>query len=227
VKRQVWTCGETSWLPKAVSLLDLTAANALAELVAEIGPRLVVLDTLARCMVGGDENTARDVGVAVESAEHIRRASGACVLLVHHSGKDVEAGARGSSALRAAVATEIECRHAEGVTTLRQMKQREHQAAEPMRLALVPVGESCALDQYRGEEPGLPRGAVELLAELAAIATDEGVSGSVWRDSSGVAVRSFYRWQKSLVELGYCHKTGAKAQARYTVSDLGKEVLAT
>jgi hypothetical protein len=224
-QRQVWTCGDVAWLPMAVSLIDRTAAAALAELAAEVKPRLVVVDTLARCMVGGDENTARDVGVAVEGAEALRRASGACVLLVHHSGKDETAGARGSSALRAAVATEIECRHAEGLTTLRQTKQREHEAAEPLRLTLVPVGESCALERYRGEDDTLPAGAVQLLAELAAIADADGVSSTVWMESSGVAHRSFHRWKKRLLDEDYCHKKGERAQARFTVSDLGKRLL--
>lgn len=224
-QRQVWKAGETSWLPMAVNMLDPLAVDGLVEVVREIRPRLVVLDTFARCMVGGDENTARDVGTAVENAERLRRACGGCILLVHHSGKDVEAGARGSSALRAAVATELECRHAEGITTLKQMKQRDHEADEPMRLTLAPVGDSCAFIRYRGEDEQLPAGAFVMLAELDAIATEDGVSSKVWLDSSGVAVRSFYRWQKGLIEKGYCHKEGVKSQARYTVSDLGKEAL--
>lgn len=224
-QRNVWTAGETYWLPLAVNLLNPEAAAGLVELAADYRPRLVVLDTLSRCIVGGDENAARDVGMAVEAAERVRRASGGCVLLVHHSGKDQAAGARGSSALRGAVATEIECSHADGITTLRQLKQRDHEAAEPMRLTLVPAGDSCAFERYRGEDDTLPAGALKMLAELDAIAPDEGVSSKVWMDSSGVAVRSFYRWQKALIEKGYCHKDGAKSQARYAVSDLGKEVL--
>lgn len=223
--RQVWTCGETFWLPMGVSLLDAVKVDGLVELAREIKPRLVVLDTLARCIVGGDENTAKDIGVAVEAAERLRRACGGCVLLVHHSGKDQAAGARGSSALRGAVATEIECSHVDGITTLKQTKQREHEAAEPMRLSLVPVGESCALERYRGEDDTLPAGAVQLLAELAAIADLEGVSSTVWKESSDVAPRSFHRWKKRLLDEGYCQKTGERTQARFTVSDLGKELL--
>lgn len=225
-QRRVWTAGETYWLPLAVNLLNVDAAHGLAELVADYTPRLIVLDTLARCIVGGDENAAKDVGIAVDAAERLRRASGACVLLVHHSGKDQAAGARGSSALRGAVATEIEVSHADGITTLKQLKQRDRVAADPMRLALVPVGESCALDRYRGET-GLTKDAVELLAELDAIVSgDDGVSSTVWRSSSGVAERSFYRRQKFLVDEGYCHKGGTAGRPLYTVTDLGKEALA-
>jgi hypothetical protein len=224
-RRQVWTAGETAWLPVAVNLLNDEAVEALVQIVADLRPQLVVLDTLARCLVGGDENTARDVGMAVEAAERVRRASSGCVLLVHHSGKDQAAGARGSSALRGAVATEVECSHVEGITTLKQLKQRDHETAEPMRLTLVPVGDSCALDRYRGDDDTLPGGALTLLADLAAIDTGDGVSTKVWMASSGVAERSFFRWQKGLLDRGYCHKEGNRSQARYTLTDLGKQVL--
>lgn len=226
-QRRVHSCGESFWLPMAVSLLDTAKVEGLAELVREIRPQLIVVDTFARCLVGGDENTAKDVGMAVENAERLRRASGACVLIVHHSGKDTTLGARGSSALRAAVATEIECSHADGVTILRQTKQKDHEAGEPHRMALVPIGDSCALDRYAGGgDLELPPGAVEMLEDLAAIVgDDEGVSVSVWKVSSGVAERSFYRWQKRLIELGYCLKTGHKGQARYTVTDQGRRLL--
>lgn len=225
-RRQVWTCGEVAWLPMAVNLLDGPQVGGLATIIDEFKPLLVVVDTFARCVAGGDENSAMDVGVAIEHAEHLRRVCGSCVLLVHHSGKDPTAGARGSSALRAAVSTEVECRQADGAVTLTTTKQRDHESGAVIQFATVPVGESLALEPYRGQQPELTQGALELLAELAAIADEGGVSSSVWLASSGVAARSFYRRQKALVDFGYCHKEGPHKQARYTVSDLGREALA-
>src|SRR5262245_55472585 len=61
---------------------------------------LVVFDSLARCCLGGDENTARDMGLLVSSTDTIRRDTGAAVLLVHHTGTKSRARERGSSALR-------------------------------------------------------------------------------------------------------------------------------
>lgn len=76
--------------------LCLTAAD---ELQAPI--RLVVIDTLARTFAG-DENSAAEMGAFVRSCDRIREVTGATVLVIHHSGKDADKGARGSSALRAA-----------------------------------------------------------------------------------------------------------------------------
>ena len=65
--------------------------------------KLIVLDTLARCFGGNDENLARDMGAFVYGCDVIKQATGAAVLVVHHSGKNESGGARGSSALRAAM----------------------------------------------------------------------------------------------------------------------------
>jgi hypothetical protein len=46
----------------------------LGEWAAEHRPALVVFDTLARSMVGGDENSARDMGQLIDGAEHVRQA---------------------------------------------------------------------------------------------------------------------------------------------------------
>lgn len=86
---------------------------------------LVVVDTLARVMSGGDENTAVDMGQFVGHCDDLRFTTGAHVMVVHHSGKDVSKGARGSSSLRAATDTEIEIEPGEGFSVARVEKQRE------------------------------------------------------------------------------------------------------
>lgn len=89
--------------------VDLLDASALAAFIAALkallaaqglAPRMFVLDTLARCMAGGDENEARDMGAAIRSVAAIQAALGdAAALVVHHPGKDKDRGPRGSYAL--------------------------------------------------------------------------------------------------------------------------------
>lgn len=74
---------------------------AKAELLG-VPVRMVVIDTLARCFGGNDENSASDMGAFIVSCDRIKEATGATVVVVHHSGKNEINGARGSSALRAA-----------------------------------------------------------------------------------------------------------------------------
>ena len=94
-------------LPIGVDLHGNIDAKALAAILSEYSPALVVVDTLARSMGEGDENTAKDTAQLVKNCDLIREATGAHVMLIHHTGKDEEKGARGSSAQRAAMDTEI------------------------------------------------------------------------------------------------------------------------
>ena len=84
--------------PRPINLLGRDV-DALASEVESGGYGLVILDTLARCMVGGDENSAKDAGIVIDSMTHLVHAtpgSRGVVLSLHHSGKG--GGVRGSSA---------------------------------------------------------------------------------------------------------------------------------
>lgn len=86
-------------------------------------PLLVVFDTVARCMVGGDENSARDMGQFVAAADRIRRATGATVLLIHHVSR--AGNTRGSTAFPAALDTEIMVERKHDVVVLTCTKQKD------------------------------------------------------------------------------------------------------
>ena len=96
-----------SMLPAPVNLLRAADVDELAALIASGGYGLVILDTLARCMLGGDENSAKDGGLAVDALGRVREATPdgrGVVLGVHHSGKDGKTF-RGSSAFEAGADT--------------------------------------------------------------------------------------------------------------------------
>ena len=101
----------------------IATIRAASERLGGVG--LVVIDTLARVMGGGDENTASDMGLLVQHVDELCSELGLHVMLVHHSGKDVARGARGSSSLRAATATEIEVEPLEGMSVAKVTKQRD------------------------------------------------------------------------------------------------------
>lgn len=70
---------------------------------ADLGPPVIVIDTLNRAMPGADENGPSAMGAVLKACSLISEASGGLTLLVHHVGKDAERGARGHSSLIAAV----------------------------------------------------------------------------------------------------------------------------
>lgn len=69
--------------------------------------KLIVVDTVSRTYLGS-ESDDKDMNSYVRACQAIHFATGAMVLLVHHSGKDLTKGARGHTALAAAADVEIE-----------------------------------------------------------------------------------------------------------------------
>jgi len=167
-------------VPSSVNLLDPKADTprliALIQQAADqvaVPIRLVVIDTLSRAMAGGNENSPEDMGALVINGDKIRQATGAHLMFVHHSGKDLAAGARGHSLLRAATDTEIEVSRQEGAdhSVARVMKQREMPvegefgfALDVVELGLNRRGKvvtSCVVRPMEGL-PDAPRKAIKL-----------------------------------------------------------------
>lgn len=109
---------------------------------------LIIVDTLSRALAGGNENAPDDMGAFVMNLDRIRQATGAHVMVVHHTGKEQERGARGHSLLRAATDTEIEIARdaTTGISTATVRKQRDL-AIDPEPLAFTLKGVTLGVDQ--------------------------------------------------------------------------------
>jgi hypothetical protein len=96
-------------LPHSIALMNRAEFDRLIETLSELEqkPVLVVIDTLARYMLGGDENSAQDMGVFINRCAAVAKATGAAVIVIHHKRKG-NAAERGSSALRGAADVMIE-----------------------------------------------------------------------------------------------------------------------
>jgi hypothetical protein len=110
----------------ATSLEDRDAlVNEIMAL--NVNPALIILDTFARVTAGIDENSAQGVGAAIAVQSSLME-TGASVMIVHHQGKNSEAGQRGSSALLAACDFELKCEKTEemqGKVTVTKQKDGE------------------------------------------------------------------------------------------------------
>lgn len=71
--------------------------------IEELGikPSLIIIDTFSRLLTGFDENSTKDAVVAVGFVEDLARFYECFVLVIHHTGKDENKGARGSSVFQA------------------------------------------------------------------------------------------------------------------------------
>jgi len=133
-------------IPEAIDLLDPSAhVDAVVAIAKEAEENrklptvLIVIDTLARSIAGGNENAPEVMGTAIKTADRLRELTGAHVLLVHHTGKTEGNGARGHSSLRATLDTEIEVTGTDGVRIARVTKQRDFPIGATFAFALKPV----------------------------------------------------------------------------------------
>jgi len=124
---------------------DPDAVGAFVHEIGDLKPDLVVFDTLARASLGLDENSAQEMGRVVASADYIKDTLGACVLLVHHTGKDAERGIRGSSALTGAIDTGISVKGDPKAMTVETTQQKDAEPAPPLQLVGVAHDDSIAL----------------------------------------------------------------------------------
>lgn len=93
-------------LPAPLQLGARGQYTSFAEQAVELNPVLVVFDTRSRCTSSLDENSAKDMGDAVNAADLIRHKTGATVLFVHHMARSGTA-ARGSTVFDGAVWTNL------------------------------------------------------------------------------------------------------------------------
>jgi len=96
-------------VPRPPQLTNSSQVSALCELIERESITFVVLDTYARMTEGIDENSSKDTGEMIGCLDQIHKATkGGIVLIVHHTGKNAQAGLRGSSAFLGAVDMTIE-----------------------------------------------------------------------------------------------------------------------
>lgn len=217
-------------MPCPIDLLKTGEAADVRLLISEIQAaaaehgepaRMVVIDTLSRALSGGDENAPTDMGAFVKNVDRIREETGAHVQIVHHSGKNKAAGARGHSLLRAATSTEIEIEAekqqpgiaARGTITVTKQRDREYALPVSFELEIVNLGVNASFDTitscvpvYRGTKAkvvkstvrGAQRAALYALAECGSTGgIDVAVSASEWLKTAQAGWKPDNRGRKS------------------------------
>jgi RecA-family ATPase len=130
-------------IPAAPNFLEKKdVADVIASVKAFGSCSIVVVDTWAQVTPGANENSGEDMGKALAHCRALSKATGAMVVLVHHSGKDAAKGARGWSGLRAAADCELEVvRNDSGrVATITKLKDGDDSPAFGFKLVSVPIG---------------------------------------------------------------------------------------
>lgn len=157
--------------------------NMLAGLEAEgFKPDVIIVDTFARSFVGLDENSQKDTGLWIESADRLRQI-GYTVIFLHHTTKNTEFGLkyRGSSAIMGAMDTAFTLQkdgQSSSQSILACVKQKDHDEGDPIYLQRLIINhESIVLvpairiderftDEYREKEAKEDTALLDIVAEM-------------------------------------------------------------
>lgn len=126
------------------ALMDAASAEAVTRAIEELctaqgAPALIVIDTFARNMGEGDENSNADVGLFVNHLDQMKARLGCCVLLVHHTGHLEAQRARGSSALPAAMDSIFRTDKKPNGPQLVHIKSKESELSATLALEVAPL----------------------------------------------------------------------------------------
>lgn len=216
-----------------VEMMRDTEMSRFVTAAQQIQPRLIVVDTVAMSMLGGDENSARDVGLYIKACKTLIREIGCAVLLVHHTNKAGQAE-RGSGAMRGACDMMIrltlqddvivkECskskdsKHFE--TTFHRLLSRELHMNGRLEQSAVIVTTDKVI-QLPGE--ALTANQQKVLETLSlSVYADTGCSFADIESDTGIGRGSLGRITSRLIGLGFIRRDGKMAQ--FHVTESGKK----
>lgn len=122
--------------PKCVEVITAAMKEAEAHFSVPIG--LVIIDTFAKGMAagGGNESEAKDQGRCLGHLQMLRDMTGCHTAIIHHTGKDVSKGARGSNAQVCDVDVEFTISGDDGTRSLKVTKANDQPEGKVMAFTI-------------------------------------------------------------------------------------------
>lgn len=218
----------------AVNLYDAADFGAFEEQITAHAPALVVVDTLAMCMTGANENDTRDMGLVIRACKTIQRRLGCAVVVVHHVNKG-GVSERGSGALRGAADVMIKVSQMDDVIAVEASKTKDVAAFPTRYIRLLPVvvGKDAHGDDItsvvavpsdkviQSENDALTINQRKVLESLALDAFNGGASLTDITEVSEVNRGTLWRTISRLINMGHISKNGAL----YQLTDKGKTAI--
>lgn len=119
-------------VPHNIALVSADLEQLVQQILAlPERPVFIVIDTLARTFGAGDENKQADMNAYVSAADRLREATGAHVMVVHHTGVHADKRERGSNVLRGAADTMMKVqRNGERISVINRAPEGKQKDAE-------------------------------------------------------------------------------------------------
>lgn len=132
-------------LPVAVHMLDPASIEKLKRTIDQVRAAvdfeigLVVIDTVSRSIPGEDENSQEAMSMFIDGCAAIQQHCNGTVIGIHHAGKDLDRGMRGSTVLLGGCDTSIRVAKDEATTVLSVEKQKDGEELDDLHFTMKVV----------------------------------------------------------------------------------------
>lgn len=200
------------------------------ELIEEIKPSLIVIDTYAVATTGADENRAEHVNVIVQHLKTMKAASSAALLVVHHPGKDESKGMRGSNALFGAADAvySVSSASADEITMVSTKHKDKPTGQDVKHFRLERFGPSVAVTSRAAVKLTKPANSGVALEALELADEVQGLATAGWlalinelrseRGEKPLAKTTLHTIRKDLVNRGQVVETGTNKTRKYSLA---------
>lgn len=191
------------FIPHEINLLHPESVAAAIAAIQEKTKRaaLTVIDTYARCIVGGDENGFKDTGMAIHQCTIMQRALKGATGLIHHTNK-AGTSERGHGSLRGAADLMIEISADDGLIKVRCDKNKDGPEWADEHYRFMTISESGVLTTS-DETPALKitNRELDVLAFLdQSVFSEAGAKINQIKEALNLPLRSTYRILSTLKE---------------------------
>jgi hypothetical protein len=202
-------------LPDVVNLYDGTAVDELVQVARDMRPVLVVVDTWARCTVGGKENDNSDATKATGRLEALRHLGVTTLLIAHTDAEDTKT--RGATALEDNVDTVYRLKGDADHLVLNRTKRKDGPEHDEVHVRLREAADSVVVEAAGRVDTGSKADAI--LSTFRVHFTSSGGSKAQLRDvcrEAGITSSgTFHRGVDALLRDGALVNTGTDKQPFY------------
>lgn len=199
-----------------VSIIDDAERHEFISLIERIKPKLIVVDTVAHCMLPGNENDTREMGMFIKGTKALQKKFECAALLVHHTSKSGRIE-RGSGSLRNACDVIARITDDDDVICFECSKSKDATPFPTRYLKLLPV----ELTKYpstpvviaaerivQTDRDPLTRNQQKILDALSLEAYENGLTRAELVDMCEIGNGSIGRALSALKKFGYISQSG-------------------
>jgi len=199
-----------------ISLLDEAECVKFTSLLRPLKPDLVVVDTLSLCLLPGDENSSRDMGLFIKSTQRLMRELKCAILFIHHTGKEGKVE-RGSSVLKATCDVMFRLEGDDDMIIMKCTKAKDVEELRDRTFRRLPVmidesnGSAVIIPAekvVRTKDDPLTRQQQDVLNALTLITSVDGISNAEVATITDINPGQVSKVMSRLIKLGFIEKPG-------------------